>query len=142
MNPRLAIKPLFVSLCLAAFSLAQSGCVQPAVVTPPPIDKAAIEKEVIQADRDWATAAFKSDVEAIKRLEADDLIFTDWDGRVSGKAEDVRDTEAKTLSADSWDFSDWKVVVLDADNAVATGQISITRGKNASEKTGDLSGQY
>jgi ketosteroid isomerase-like protein len=94
-----------------------------------PLDTAAIEKELLQLEREWAAAAVTRDVDAIRRIEADDITVTYPDGTTGTKADDLRDIESGALTAEAWDLADVKVRVLDADTAVITGRGIIKNGK-------------
>ena len=94
-----------------------------------PVDTAAIEKELLQLEHDWASAAVTHNADAVKRVEADDIIVTYIDGSTGTKADDVRDIESGALSAEAWDLSDVKVKVLDVDAAIVTGRGTIKNGK-------------
>lgn len=94
-----------------------------------PLDTAAIEKELLQLEREWASAAVTRNVDAVRRIEADDITVTYPDGTTGTKADDLRDVESGALSAEAWDLADLKVRVLDADTAVVTGRGIIKNGK-------------
>jgi ketosteroid isomerase-like protein len=142
---------LLVSLVVLSFT----GC-QPAApdtnreaasmanASPTPINKSAIETELLQVEREWTAAAQKHDADAIKRIEADDIILTYPDGTTGTKADDVRDAESGALTVEAWDVSDAKVIVLDANTAIVTGRSTVKNGKykGTDGKTIDISGQY
>jgi ketosteroid isomerase-like protein len=94
-----------------------------------PLDTAAIERELVQLEREWATAAVTRNVDAVRRIEADDITVIYPDGTTGTKADDVRDIESGALSAEGWELADLKVRVLDADTAVITGRGIIKNGK-------------
>jgi ketosteroid isomerase-like protein len=112
--------------------------------SPTPINKSAIETELLQLEREWAASTQKHDVEAVKRIEADDIIVTYDDGTTGTKADDVRVIESGALTAEAWDVADAKVTVLDADAAIVTGRGIIKNGKykGPDGKSRDISGQY
>ncbi|HEY6119106.1 MAG TPA: nuclear transport factor 2 family protein [Pyrinomonadaceae bacterium] len=132
---------LLVSLVVSTLLAAQIGCQQVASnanraalentnsSTAKPVDTAAIEKELLQLEHDWATAAVTHSADAVKRVEADDIIVTYIDGSTGTKADDVRDIETGALTAEAWDLADVQVKVLDADAAVVTGRGIIKNGK-------------
>jgi ketosteroid isomerase-like protein len=95
----------------------------------PPLDTAAIEKELLQLEREWSTAYVNRNADAVRRIEADDITVTYLDGTVGTKADDLRDIESGAISAEAWDLADLKVRVLDADSAVVTGRGIIKNGK-------------
>jgi hypothetical protein len=140
---------------LLAFSLVVfSGCQKAAEETnraaaaPSPatetIDTAAIETELLRIENDWPRAFKEKDVEAVKRVEADDGVFIYPDGTIGDKATDVQDMERGALSADSWEVTDLKVNVLNKDAAVVSGRSVVKNGKYKTPegKSIDISGQY
>jgi hypothetical protein len=94
-----------------------------------PLDTAAIEKELLQLEREWSTAFVSRNVEAVKKIEADDFSLIYPDGTTGTKADDVRDIESGALSAQGWELTEVKVRVLDADTAVVTGIGIVKNGK-------------
>jgi hypothetical protein len=108
------------------------------------IDTAAIETELLRIENDWPRVVKEKDVEAVKRVEADDGIFVYPDGTVGDKATDVKDMENGALSAESWEISDLKVTVLSKDAAVVSGRSVVKNGKYKMPdgKSIDISGQY
>lgn len=143
----------WVVLSLAFSLVLLSGC-QKAVedtnraAAPSPttetIDTAAIEAELLRVENDWPRVVREKDVEAVKRVEADDAIFVFPDGTVGDKSTDVQDMERGALSADSWELMDLKVNVLNKDAAVVSGRSVVKNGKykTAEGKSIDISGQY
>lgn len=105
---------------------------------------AAIEAEVLRLDREWANVIKTRDVEAMRRIEADDVILTYPDGAIGTKAEDIRDIESGNLTAESFELLDAKVKVLDADAAIVTGRSVIKNGKykRPDGKQINISGEY
>jgi ketosteroid isomerase-like protein len=145
----------FLGVLLVAFSLVLfSGCQKAAedtnraVAVPSPttetIDTAAIETELLRIEHDWPRAIKEKDVEAVKRVEADDGVFVYPDGTIGTKATDVQDMERGALSADSWEVTDLKVNVLNKDAAVVSGRSVVKNGKYKTPegKSIDISGQY
>lgn len=108
------------------------------------IDTAAIETELLRIENDWPRVVREKDVQAVKRIEADDAIFLYPDGTVGDKTTDVKDMETGALSADSWEISDLKVTVLGKDAAVVNGRSVVKNGKYKlpDGKSIDISGQY
>ena len=94
-----------------------------------PIDKAAIEKELMQLEKDWATASVTKNADAVRRVEADDIVITYPDGTTGTKADDVKDIETGALTAEGWELADVNVRVLSPDAAVVTGRGIIKNGK-------------
>jgi len=138
------MKNLWMFLCYLFASIllvTQFGCQQSAptanrsmsdntnAAATKPVDTAAIEKELLQLEHDWATSAVKHNADAVRRVEADDIIVTYIDGSTGTKADDVRDIETGALTAEAWDLADVQVKVLDADAAIVTGRGIIKNGK-------------
>jgi hypothetical protein len=145
----------FLGVLLVAFSLVLfSGCQKAAEDTnraaapPSPtaetINTAAIETELLRIENDWPRVVKEKDVEAVKRVEADDGVFIYPDGTIGDKATDVQDMERGALSADSWEVMDLKVNVVNKDAAVASGRSVVKNGKYKTPegKSIDISGQY
>jgi ketosteroid isomerase-like protein len=147
-------KLIQLALAIAMFAVIQISCALPEntntagsntnmaapEATP---DKAAIETELLRIENDWARVIKERDVEAVKRLEADDVLLVYWDGSVGSKEQDIKDIGAGKLSADSITMSETRVNVLDKDAAVVSGLITITGGKFKTENgTADVSGNY
>src|ERR1700704_1154863 len=61
------------------------------------IDTAAIETELRRIENDWPRVIREKDVEAVKRVEADDGIFVYPDGNVGDKNTDIQDMERGAL---------------------------------------------
>ncbi len=151
---RIAFMAALISVSLLVFS--QMSC-QPAANTTAPetaaantnsgretVNTAAIESELLRIENDWPRVLKEKDVEAVRRIEADDLVIVYPDGKLGNKEQDINDIQTGALSADSWEVVDLKIMVLDNDAAVANGR-SIVKGgkyKGADGKVIDISGQY
>jgi len=150
MKKYLSLGTLLVATILVVFS--QFGCASPqntntAVSTPTPEptpDKTAIEAELTRIENDWPRIIKEHDVATVRRIEADDAVFVYPDGSLGDKAQDVKDMEAGSLSADSWEVLDLKVNVLDNDSAVVIGRNVVKGGKYKMPdgKIQDISGEY
>jgi ketosteroid isomerase-like protein len=113
--------------------------------TPQPTpDTNTIVAEITKLENDWPRIIRDRDAAAVGRLEADDVMLVYPDGSAGNKEQDVKDTEAGTITFDSWDISDLKVNVIGNDAAVATFLITVTNGKlkTSDGKTQDISGKY
>lgn len=145
-----------VILSLATVTLSQFGCASPqsnnntaptnanmAVPEATP-DKAAIEAELTKIENDWPRIIKERDGAAVRRIEADDVFLVYPDGQTGGREQDIKDIEAGSLSADSWEITDLKVNVLDKDVAVVSLRNTVKNGKYkmADGKSTDISGQY
>jgi ketosteroid isomerase-like protein len=127
-----------LSFATALFGLAQFGCAGPQpttstnanMATPAPTpDKAAIEVELTKIENDWPRIIKEHDAAAVRKIEAEDAVFVYLDGSIGDKATDVKDMESGALTADSWQVSEIKVIVLNSDSAVATGRSTVKGGK-------------
>jgi ketosteroid isomerase-like protein len=109
-----------------------------------PVNPTAIESELLRIENDWPRVIREKDVEAIRRVEAEDGIFVYPDGNLGNREQDIKDIESGALSAESWEVTDLKVNVLDADAAVVSGRAIVKGGKykRPDGKTMDISGQY
>jgi hypothetical protein len=142
-----------VSVAIALFAFAQFGCATPpsntgntnAVATPQPTpDTAAIERELLRVENDFPRVLKERDADAIRRVEADDIVEIIPDGSTSTKAQDISDVQAGNLTADSWEIVEAKVTVLNNDAAFVSGRSVIKGGKSKSPngKIVDISGEY
>jgi ketosteroid isomerase-like protein len=107
-------------------------------------DPAAIQAEVLNVERDWFRAGETYDVEAIRRIVADDAVLVYPDGTPGTKADEVRIAETKAITG-RWEMIDPNVTVLSADSAFITGRSSIKDGKYKEPtmaKAIDISGEY
>jgi len=107
-------------------------------------DPVAIQAEVLNVERDWFRAGETYDVEAIRRIVADDAVLVYPDGTPGTKADEVRIAETKAITG-RWEMIDPKVTVLSADSAFITGRSSIKDGKYKEPtmaKAIDISGEY
>ena len=111
----------------------------------PAFDAAAIRTEVLQAGRDWIKAGETYDVEAMRRIVADDAVLVYPDGALGTKADEVRIAETRAITGDGWEVFDPKVTVLSADSAFITGRSRLKNGKYKEPgmtKAVDISGEY
>jgi ketosteroid isomerase-like protein len=144
---------ILVSL-LALFAFAVAGCTKQSVAptndtgpsrsASPTVDRGSIERELLRIENDWPRVLKEKDVEAVKRVEADDVVIVYPDGSTGGKDMDVKDIETGALSAESFEMADLKVNVLNADAAVVSGRSVVKNGKYKMPdgKTIDISGEY
>jgi ketosteroid isomerase-like protein len=108
------------------------------------VDKAAIERDLLQMEHDWLAATTNRDVATVSRIEADDIIMTYPDGTTGTKVDELKTVQDGDITADSWEIAESKVNVLDANAAVVTGRQVIKNGKvkDPKGKTLDISGEY
>jgi len=145
---------LALLVCLAVVVL--SGC-QPAADTnrnlaaasPSParetFDTAAIEAEVIRIEREWYNATKTHSAEAAKGFLADNVSLVYPDGTAATKADEIRSIESGAMTADTYEMTESKVTVINADSAFITGRSVIKNGKYAvpgQKKPIDISGEY
>lgn len=138
----LSFSLVFLSGCQkAAENLNSAPAASPTAET---VDTAAIETELLKIENDWPRIIKEKDVEAVKRVEADDGFFVYPDGTVGDKATDLKDMEAGAMSADLWEVKDLKVTVLDKDAAFVSGRSVVKNGKYKlpNGKSIDISGEY
>lgn len=129
---------LALPLAVALVAFSQIGC-QPApepaannapvVAKETPPDVAAITAELTRIENDWPRVVKERDGEAVKKVEAEDYFGVVPDGSVSTKEQDIKDMTAGNLTAESIEVTDIKVIVIDADAAVATGRTIVRGGK-------------
>lgn len=145
-----------VVLSLAMVTLLQFGCTSPqstnntaatnANMAAPEAtpDKAAIEAELTKIENDWPRIIRERDGAAVKRIEAEDVFLVYPEGETGGRDQDIKDIEAGSLSADSWEITELKVNVLNKDVAVVSLRNTVKNGKYkmADGRTSDISGQY
>lgn len=148
-------KGISAVLALVFSLLLLSGC-QPAAketnVAPDPntnsgretVDKASIEAALLRIENDWPRVIKEKDAEAVRRVEAEDVVVVYPDGNLGDKAQDVKDIETGALSAESIEIADLKVNVLSGDAAVVSGRTIVKNGKFKlpDGKSIDITGQY
>jgi ketosteroid isomerase-like protein len=105
--------------------------------TPAQTKSGGVEQELIKLENDWAVAAVKLDVAFFERIYADDFIFTDTDGNVSTKAQQIAILKPGGDVATSAVVDELKVRVY-GDAAVVTGRWT----SKETIKGTDISGQY
>jgi ketosteroid isomerase-like protein len=144
---------LALPLAVALVALNLTGCqpaegpttnTAPPVVRETPPDVGAITTELMRIENDWPRVIKERDVEAIRKVEAEDYFGVVPDGSVSNKEMDIKDATAGNMTADSAEVTDIKVTVLDNDAAVASGRTILKGGKYKMPdgKSMDISGEY
>ena len=108
------------------------------------VNTAAIETEILRIENDWPRVLKEKDVEAVRRVEAEDLVIVYPDGTVGNREQDIKDIQSGALTADVWEIAEVKVMVIDNDAAVASGRSTVKGGKykGPDGKVIDISGQY
>ncbi len=94
------------------------------------------EQELINLEHEWASAFMHGDVAAVERIEAPGFVYTDYEGKVMGRADDIADVKAGAYKAE-FDLQDMKVHLF-GDTAVVTGR-NVIKG---TYKGQDMSGTY
>ncbi len=94
-------------------------------------------KELIAVEQGFNDALLRADWKAVEQIESDDLVFTNADGSVTHKSDEVGSIRSGDLKFESIEMSDVKVQDL-GDVAVVTGKL-VEKGRY---KTVDLSGTY
>jgi ketosteroid isomerase-like protein len=94
-----------------------------------------IEKDLIKLQRELVQALPKRDASAFDRIEADDFVFTDPEGTLRTKSQDIE--ALKSSSIQSAEADDMKVRLY-GDAAVVTGRLTC-KGTYGGK---DITGQY
>lgn len=109
------------------------------------VDPTAVQEELVKMERDWAAAAESHNVEAVRRIVADDAVIVYPDGMAATKADEVRLIESGAITADSWELLEPKATLINPETAYLTGRSVMKNGKykDANMKTAiDISGEY
>lgn len=114
-------------LCLFALFLAS---------VPQAFAKGSAEDEVTKLEHDWAQDTINGPA-AVDKYEADDIITTDPNGRVTDKTQDKKDLSSGDLKFQSIEVSDLKVHVY-GNIAVAAGTSTV----KGTYKGQDIGGAY
>ena len=84
-----------------------------------------VEDQVKKLEQNWAEALLKGDTASLDQYEAEDIMNTDPNGRVTDRTQDKKDLSSGDLRFQSMELSDLKVRVY-GNAAVVTG---ISTGK-------------
>jgi hypothetical protein len=131
--------------CQPALDTNRNSAIATASPAKETVDRAAIEAEILKLEREWADANKTHSSEAVKRIVADNAVIVYADGSTGTKDDEVKTIESGSITADSYEIVDPKVIVIDADSAVITGRGVIKNGKNVvpgQKKSIDISGEY
>lgn len=93
--------------------------------------------ELTAVEQRFSQALLRADWKMVEEIEADDLVFTNADGTVTHKSDDVGGLQSGDAKFESIEMSDVKVQGL-GDVAVVTGKL-VERGRY---KDADVSGTY
>ena len=140
---------------LLTLMVAMGGCQSPAPdtnrsagpsasPTKEPFNPAAIEAEVLRLDKEWANVIKTRDLDALRKIEADDIVLTYPDGTTGTKADEIRDAESGNVTVETFEVMEAKATVLGPEAAVVTGRSMIKNGKYkpTNGKLIDISGEY
>jgi len=94
-------------------------------------------KELTARESDFSQVLLRGDWKALEQIEGDDLIFTNADGSVTRKSDDIANLRSGNLKFESIEMRDVSVQDF-GDIAVATGELT----ERVRYKTRDLSGLY
>lgn len=109
------------------------------------VDPKAVQEELVKMEKEWAAAAESHNVEAVRRIVADDAVIVYPDGVAATKADEVRLIESGAITADSWELLEPKATLINPETAYLTGRSVMKNGKykDANMKTAiDISGEY
>ena len=95
-----------------------------------------VEQELIKLEQDWTNANLKADVAFLNRILAEDRTYTDNDGVLWTKAQDLAVIKSGELVLSSMVTDDMKVRIY-GDAAVVTGRNTV----KGTLKGKDISGQ-
>ena len=99
------------------------------------------DAEVVQAitklENEWGTAYKTGDVATLDKIQADDFLLVDPSGKLSTKADDLRDVKSGTSKWSDVKMEDLKVRVY-GKTAIASGVLTI-KGTYAGK---DVTGKY
>ncbi len=95
------------------------------------------EQQLLGVEQQWAEAGRSGDANALARIEADGYVFTDPNGKVSGKQDDVNGLKTGQTKYQQFDLSDMQAHVF-GDTGVVTGQARLKGTSNGQ----DISGNY
>lgn len=88
-----------------------------------PHDRKLMEQQVMKAGLEYARHIKNRDVDAVANILADEYLFTDNDGKVKTKAEDLADYKSRQVKFDVFETSDQKVRVIGNGAAIETGTV-------------------
>jgi len=130
-----SMKKLGLLVMFVAVGTMLSGCVSPdptqSAVSAEEAEK--ITEEVTKLDQQWSQTALTKDTAFLKSIWADDLRFTQPDGKVFDKEAALADVEGNTDTVTSSVISDYKVRVYGKNFAVVAGDYHST-GKDKDGK--------
>ncbi len=131
--------PLFLLIALLQFAAVTTAVFAQATPSSSPTSEAGGDDQttLLRLEEKWSSAFLNKDVEIIARIEADGYVFTNADGKMSGKADDVKSLSSGETKYESYKQSDVQVRLY-GDTAIVTGRTTI----KGSDSGRDVSGDY
>lgn len=106
-----------------------------------PHDRKLMEAQVLKMGLAYAQMIKNNDAAAIEKIFADEYIYTDYDGKVKNKTEDLAAYKEDRGKLESVEISDQKVLVISNTSAVETGTVRF-KGTDKDGKAFDVSERY
>ncbi len=88
-----------------------------------PHDRKLMEQQVLKMGQEYVKMIKNQDAAAIERILADEYLFTDEEGKVKNKAEDLASYKTSDTKLEMFDISDQKVRVIGNGAAIETGVV-------------------
>jgi ketosteroid isomerase-like protein len=80
-----------------------------------------VKKEILKISDEWEQALGKADIAALDRIDADDIVYTNWRGVTLTKAQHLADIKARNISFQT-DFKHADVqVTIHGNTGIVTG---------------------
>ncbi len=92
---------------------------------------------LLRLEEAWSRAFLEKDAEIVARIEADGYVFTNAEGKMSGKADDLRSVKSDATKYETYKQSDVQVRLY-GDTAIITGHTTI----KGTDDGRDISGEY
>jgi hypothetical protein len=127
---RLSLLLLAVAL-LAALAFAQTKGQKPKAPAP----SQGTEQELINLENELTNAYLHGDTAALERIEAPGFVYTDSEGNVSGKVQDIAEVKSGAYKLQSFTPENMKVHMF-GDTAVVTGHGAQKGTSNGKDVTG------
>ena len=122
---------LVVTMCMVSLlASAQAPAARPA-------QAGSEEATIRQIEQEWGNALVKADIAALDRILAADYVFTDSDGQMQTKAQNLANFKSGAVKIESFTINEMKPRIL--------GDVAIVHGmstEKSSDKGKDTSGQY
>ncbi len=106
-----------------------------------PHDRKLMEQQVLKMGQEYVKMIKNQDAAAIERILADEYLFTDEEGKVKNKAEDLASYKTSPSKFEIFEISDQKVRVIGNNAAVETGTVRF-KGTGKDGKPFDGSERY